>query len=183
MKFWLALLLQIVVRNYAQAPNPPFTLAATSRSVVLSWTASTSSVDGYYVYRGTVPGGPYTKIGTVNASPFTDIGVTGGSTYYYVTTAFSGTDESGYSNESSATIPASSPQCVSLAWSSIASATYNLYRGTTSGGPYTRIASGLTSPAFVDSNVTHVTNYFYVVRAVINGVENSNSNEILAVVP
>ena len=36
--------------------------AAASYSTSLSWTASTSSVIGYNVYRGTTSGGPYTKL-------------------------------------------------------------------------------------------------------------------------
>jgi hypothetical protein len=32
--------------------------------VNLSWTASTSTVSGYNIYRGTVSGGPYVKINT-----------------------------------------------------------------------------------------------------------------------
>ncbi|MGC2829312.1 MAG: choice-of-anchor D domain-containing protein, partial [Candidatus Acidiferrum sp.] len=77
-------------------------------SVALSWTASTSTVSGYNVYRGTVSGGPYTKINSslVAGLSYTDLMVQSGTTYYYVTTAVdSSGNESVYSNEVSAPIP------------------------------------------------------------------------------
>src|SRR6185295_11404744 len=55
---------------------------------------------------------------------------------------------------------------VALSWSSSAGAdTYNVYRSTTTGGPYNSpIASGLTSTTYNDPGVTNGTTYFYVVR-------------------
>ena len=83
-------------------------VAPIQHSVVLTWNASTSSVAGYNVYRGTVSGGPYTKINSalVTALTYTDSTVQNGTTYYYVTTAVdSGGTESVHSNEVSAPIP------------------------------------------------------------------------------
>jgi len=77
-------------------------------SVALTWSASTSTVSGYNVYRGTVSGGPYTKINSslVAILTYTDSTVQSGTTYYYVTTAVdSSGDESVYSNGASAPIP------------------------------------------------------------------------------
>jgi Cep192 domain 4/Abnormal spindle-like microcephaly-assoc'd, ASPM-SPD-2-Hydin/HYDIN/CFA65/VesB-like, Ig-like domain len=78
-------------------------------SVALAWNASTSSnVVGYNIYRGTIPGGPYTRI---NASLYpstndTDSSVQSGQTYFYVVTAVdSSANESSYSNEVQAIIP------------------------------------------------------------------------------
>ena len=82
--------------------------SAPQHAVDLSWTASTSVVAGYNVYRGGKSGGPYTKINSVldALTNYTDSGVQAGQTYYYVTTAVdSGGLESGYSNEAPATIP------------------------------------------------------------------------------
>ena len=82
---------------------------AVSHAVVLSWDASTGSdVIGYYVYRATTSGGPFTAL---NASPtsattYTDTGVSVGQTFYYVVTAVtSSNSQSGYSNVASGTIP------------------------------------------------------------------------------
>jgi hypothetical protein len=83
-------------------------VAPVQHTVALSWTASTSTVAGYNVYRGTVSGGPYSKINSslVTTLSYTDSTVQSGTTYYYVTTAVdSSGDESVYSNEVSAPIP------------------------------------------------------------------------------
>jgi hypothetical protein len=83
-------------------------VAPVQHSVALTWTASTSTVAGYNVYRSTVSGSGYTKINSslVVSANYTDSTVLSGTTYFYVTTAVdsSGT-ESAYSNEVSAAIP------------------------------------------------------------------------------
>jgi hypothetical protein len=77
-------------------------------SVALSWNASTSSVIGYNIYRGTQSGGPYSKL---NSSPepataYTDAAVTSGTTYYYVATSVDANNvESSYSNQAVAQVP------------------------------------------------------------------------------
>ena len=81
-----------------------------THSVALTWDASASSnVAGYYVYRGTASGGPYTKLSSLLSSDsYVDGTVAAGQTYYYVTTAAdSSGNESAYSNQVQATIPAS----------------------------------------------------------------------------
>jgi fibronectin type 3 domain-containing protein len=83
-------------------------VAPVQHSVSLSWTASTSTVSGYNVYRSTVSGGSYTKINSslVAVLSYTDSTVQSGTTYYYVTTAVDSTGaESVFSNEASAPIP------------------------------------------------------------------------------
>jgi hypothetical protein len=78
-------------------------------TAALAWTESTStSLAGYNVYRGTVPGGPYVKVNSslVAGSSYTDTTVQPGQTYYYVSTAVEVTgDESAYSNQMKAVIP------------------------------------------------------------------------------
>jgi hypothetical protein len=79
-----------------------------SHTVSLSWTASTSVVSGYNVYRSTTTGTGYTKLtgSLVPAVSYTDSTVVNGTTYYYVTTAVdSSGNESTYSNEAVAVIP------------------------------------------------------------------------------
>ena len=94
--------------------SPAISLSGTgtqqvSHTVGVAWTASTSSVIGYNVYRGTVTGGPYTT--KLTASPvastqFTDTGLQSGQTYYYVVTAVDSSNvESAYSGQATATIP------------------------------------------------------------------------------
>ncbi len=101
-----------VVSNASNSPAS-ITLTGTgvapiSQSGTLNWTASTSTVIGYDVYRGTVSGGPYTKINSsVDATTtFTDTTVQAGQTYYWVVTAVNSSNvQSTDSNQVSATIP------------------------------------------------------------------------------
>jgi IPT/TIG domain len=78
--------------------------------VSLTWTPSTSTVDGYNIYRATVSGGPYSKINPslISGTMYKDDTVLGGKTYFYVATAVDSNGvESAYSNEASATVPSS----------------------------------------------------------------------------
>ena len=87
--------------------------APVQHTATLTWAASTGGSDsnpvsGYNVYRGTVPGGPYTKINTAleAATAYADSTVASGTTYYYVVTAVDSAGmESAYSNEAGAAIP------------------------------------------------------------------------------
>ena len=79
-----------------------------SHSVTLSWTASTSTVSGYNVYRSTVSGGPYSKINSslVAGTTYTDSTVQASQTYFYVVTSVDGSGtESAFSAEVSVTVP------------------------------------------------------------------------------
>ena len=81
------------------------TVTVTGHSVVLAWNASQGAAS-YNTYRGTVSGGPYSKVFAGNlGTTYSDAQVTHAQTFYYVTTAVSGSYESGYSNEVSAVIP------------------------------------------------------------------------------
>jgi hypothetical protein len=80
-----------------------------SHAVILNWTASTSTVAGYDVYRGAVSGGPYTVINSslIVGTTYTDTTIQAGQTYYYVATAVNaGGTQSAYSSPPvQATIP------------------------------------------------------------------------------
>jgi fibronectin type 3 domain-containing protein len=99
----------------SSATDSPTTIAlsgsasrATSSSVDLTWSDSSTGLSGFNVYRGTTTGGPYAKINPslVPNPTYTDTSVQSGSTYYYVTTAVGTAGaESSYSNESAAAIP------------------------------------------------------------------------------
>ena len=71
---------------------------------------------------------------------------------------------------------------INLKWNSVAGASsYNLKRGTTNGGPYPSVFSGLTATNYADANVTNAVNYFYVVSAVGAGGESTNSLPVTAI--
>jgi hypothetical protein len=76
---------------------------------------------------------------------------------------------------------------VDLTWNASTSNVtgYNIYRGGTSGGPYSQINSTLDSAAsYIDNTVVAGNTYFYVTTAVDgNGVESVNSNQVQAVIP
>jgi hypothetical protein len=79
-----------------------------THSVSLSWTASTSTVSGYNVYRSLTSGTGYVKVNPslVSVVDYTDSTVANTTTYYYVTTAVDGSgNESINSNEAVAAIP------------------------------------------------------------------------------
>jgi hypothetical protein len=77
---------------------------------------------------------------------------------------------------------------VALGWNTSSSSGvvgYNIYRGSVSGGPYTRINSALdTTPYDTDSTVQGGKTYYYVVTAVDSaGAESGYSNPAQAVIP
>ncbi|MGH9894024.1 MAG: hypothetical protein ACREA0_19000 [bacterium] len=83
------------------------TASAGNTQVTLDWNDnSEGDLAGYNVYRSTTSGGPYSKVNgpLVTASTYLDTGLTNTTTYYYVTTAVdTASNESGNSNQASAT--------------------------------------------------------------------------------
>jgi fibronectin type 3 domain-containing protein len=67
-----------------------------------------------------------------------------------------------------------------ISWDGTANTTYyKVKRSLTSGGPYTNIASRLTSSPYIDTNLTNGTTYYYVVTA-RNAIGESLSSEVSA---
>jgi hypothetical protein len=79
------------------------------------------------------------------------------------------------------------PHGVSLSWGNSGSGTvgYNVYRGGTAGGPYSKVNSALdATPAYSDDSVLAGQTYYYVATAVDgSGMESPYSNEAQAVIP
>lgn len=71
---------------------------------------------------------------------------------------------------------------VQLTWADTGADHYNVYRGTTSGGPYMFIATTDSRySTYLDLDVVNETTYYYVVReAAIGGEELCQSNEATA---
>jgi fibronectin type 3 domain-containing protein len=87
----------------------------------------------------------------------------------------------------SASQASSSPYSVGLNWTASVSTVsgYNVYRGTTNGGPYTKLNSSLiTSLSYTDNTVSSGETYYYVSTSVnSSGVESSYSNQATALIP
>lgn len=69
---------------------------------------------------------------------------------------------------------------VNLTWSAATADWYSVYRGTVSGGPYSKIISCIRGTTFTDVNVVPGTPYFYVVTATYLGNESAYSPEVRA---
>ena len=176
-------------------PAVPMGLAATpgNAQVSLTWSAS-SGATGYHVRRATTSGGPYTQIAAPTSTSYTDTSVTNGTTYFYVVSALDSAGESANSAQASAlpaaltAIPAAPTGLsatpgngsVDLTWSaSSGAASYNVKRGTASGGPYTQIMA-LSSTSYTDGSVNNGATYYYVVTAVNSAGESGNSAPVRA---
>ena len=178
---------------YTILPAPPavptgLTATATATGINLSFTAVRGATS-YTILRGAMTGGPYTAISTAQTgTTYTDTAVTAGTTYFYVVTATNNYGTGPNSNEASATpAPPAAPTAltafngnnsVSLTWTASAvTSTYNVLRSLVSGGPYTAIATGLTTTSYTDTTVTNGTTYYYVVTATNAFGTSPNSNE------
>ena len=186
----------VIAGGSASPPTTPTGVSATAGNaqVSLSWTASTGATS-YNIYRSDTSGNEGTTPYATSASAsYTDTGVTNGDTYYYTVAAVNGSGTSAQSTEVNATpaapIPATptglaaSPNngSVSLIWNASGGATsYNIYRGTTSGGEgTTTYASGVTSASFIDFSATNGVTYYYTVAAVSTGGTSAQSTEASA---
>ncbi len=75
---------------------------------------------------------------------------------------------------------------INLSWTADSGAgifglgTYNIKRSTTSGGPYTTIASGVMGTTYTDTSAVKSTPYYYVVSAVNGRGEGANSAQMTA---
>lgn len=97
-----------------------------------------------------------------------------------LTMALAGTGEA-------ASNPGTKPHSVSLNWNPSSSdvSGYRIYRGTSSGGPYTRISSSLIGGTeYTDGSVSSGKKYYYVATSVTDsGDESPYSNEVSASIP
>jgi len=185
-----------IVKLAVVAPPAPtgLTAAPGNNRVDLDWNAS-SGATSYNVKRATVSGGPYSPLATgVTTTSYADTTAVNGTTYHYVVSAVNAAGESPDSNQASAT-PAPPPppnpptglaaapgnNRVDLNWNASSGATsYNVKRATVSGGPYSTIATGVTTTSYADTTAVNGTTYFYVVSAVNSAGESLNSNQASA---
>ena len=156
-------------------------------------TSATLVAGGTKQFAATVTGTPNQAVnwsataGTVTNGLFTAPTVSQTTTVYVRATS---TVDSAKIATATITIdPAATQHIVDLNWNPSTSTSvtgYNVYRGSTSGGPYSQINNGgvVASTLYTDATVASGQTYYYVVTAMdSSGIESAYSNQIQAVVP
>jgi hypothetical protein len=106
--------------------------------------------------------------GTLNTSTFSNVQITGGDGRGPIVAPAA----------PAAVLAAPGDGAVPLRWqSSFGATSYTVKRATTSGGPYTPVASGLTTCSYTDKTVANGTTYYYVVTATNSAGTSGNSPE------
>ena len=170
-------------------PSAPtnFTKASvTTSNIVLKWNASSGALS-YNIYRftGTTP---LTLVGSgITATNFTDTPISAAATNYYVIVAANSCNQSGYSDVAAVVTPPGAPtglnatagnSQITLNWTAPpGGVAFNVKRATVNGGPYTIIASNISSTGYLDLTVVNGTTYYYVVSAIDDGGEGPNSSQ------
>ena len=203
---------QPILCSTPAAPDSLSATAAGDNRIDLSWNSTAPAGATFDVYRsfGSCPGGGYERVATgIAGTSYSDTTASGQVEYSYVVRASveGGLCVSPDSNCSATTTtgpciappafsglqtlenPGSSSCALDLGWNAAApncgaSATYSVYRDTTSGftpSAANRVASGLSGLTFRDSTVADGQDYFYVVRSTDsdNGVEDLNTLELV----
>jgi hypothetical protein len=181
--------------NFNATAPPPTAPSLNSPSVVsgnqidLSWTESTSGVNGFFLERS-LGGIGYTQIAQLpgSSTSYSDSALNPGMTYYYRMRAFatSGGGVSSYSNivnattltppaaPSGLTATAASASQINLSWTNNSTSQdgVSIERKTGSGGTYAQVGTvgPATATAFSDQDPALLpqTTYFYPVRAFSN---------------
>ena len=160
-------------------------LTSTGKPYV-KWSAVTGA-SKYQVYRSTSKTGTYKLLGTTTKLNYTDTSATTGYTYYYKVKAVSKVKTSANSAYSTpisiichcakpvVKITTTSSGDPKLTWSSVTGASkYEVYRATSSGGTYTKVAT-TTAKTYTDKSAKAGKTYYYKVKAVSKVKASANS--------
>jgi fibronectin type 3 domain-containing protein len=157
-----------------QTPLTPDGLTAENNGsglgVVLSW-GEVSGTTRYNIYRSTSSGSYGAAIQTSNSPNGTTVtGLTSGTTYYFRVSARNGSQESGFSNETSIvagispaapTAEFSTSTSIDLSWLAVAGAsTYNLERSL-DGMVFETLVGGLGVTSYNDASIDPNKTYYY----------------------
>ena len=172
----------------APAPTDAYAVASPAGGVSIQWAAVSMPGATYNVYRASSPGGTYVKLTgqPIAQASYSDASAPGGAMSYYRITAINpttgvesmATNASALASGSVVTGPATPVNLtanatgagIALQWSANTDnnlAGYNVYRGTSAGGPFTLLNPQiLTSPSFNDTSAPSGIASFYQVVAV-----------------
>ena len=140
----------------------------------------------YYVYRSSSEGGPYKYIGSTTETSYTDPSAYAGYTYYYKVKAISRVKTSANSVYSSVAMTVchcakpvvkitTSSGDPKLTWRTVTGASkYEVYRATSSGGTYTKVAT-TTAKTYTNKTAKAGKTYYYKVKAVSKVKTSANS--------
>lgn len=171
-------------------PNAPTNVMQSSTgisNIVVKWNASQGAVS-YNVYRFT-KNTPPVRIGSgILTTNFTDTPVNAATTNFYYVTAMGACSESAWNGFAGAATPPTAPtglsaspgnSQVTLSWTApLGGVAFNVKRSTSNGGPYTTIASNISSTGYLDLTAANGTTYYYVVSAIDVGGEGPNSLQV-----
>ncbi len=73
------------------------------------------------------------------------------------------------------------PDRINLAWSAPGDATFSISRGMDGAGPFTTLATGVTTPAYSDTSAVPGTLYYYTVTAHANGLDSNPSAPVAGI--
>ena len=106
--------------------------------------------------------------GTLNTSTFSNVQITGGNGGAPIVTPAA----------PAAFLAAPGENAVPLRWQpSFGATSYTVKRATSSGGPYSNVATGITASSYTDTTVASGTTYYYVVTAINSAGASANSPE------
>lgn len=181
------------------APAPPQGLAAAvaDSSVVLSWSPNgEADLAGYNIYRKLPDGWQKLNASSVTERSFSAPNLVNGTYTWRITAVDEVGNEGDPSSDTTAIIAVTLPQppgkpristasegrTLAISWDAAGgtTASYAVYRGKSSGGPYQQVATVLaTALAYEDSGLLNGTVYYYVVSTV-DGIGNESIYSIEA---
>lgn len=197
----LADAIKFVYAAQPAAPAAPSSLSASAASasqINLTWTDNATNETAFVVARSATSGGPYTDLAALgaNVTSYSDAGLSPASTYFYVVRAENAAGASANSAEAGATTFAGPPAApsgltatavsssqINLTWTDNATTEDNFVvaRATTSGGPYTDIATlPANATSYSNTGLPSAKTYYFVVRAVNATGASANSSQASA---